>query len=128
MAFVSDEINAVMASFTQSSVRRIDIGNEADVVFTHIPGQTFSGKVVRVVAVGSQSQLTASGSLPVLTGAPVTDRSAVLIDLDDQEVAAQLTQGSGGTVAIYTDKGKPVHVISKVAMRMNAWLSYLTSP
>ena len=72
--------------------------------------------------------MTASGQLPTLTGAPVTDRWAVLVDLDDKEFAKQLQQGVGGTVAIYTDKGKPVHVISKVAMRINAWLGFLTSP
>jgi hypothetical protein len=58
----------------------------------------------------------------------VTDRWGVAIELDDQEVARSLPQGTGGTVAIYTQSGKPVHVISKVAMRMNAWLAYLTSP
>ena len=26
------------------------------------------------------------------------------------------------------DTGKPFHVISKVVMRMNAWMAYLTSP
>jgi hypothetical protein len=33
--------------------------------------------------------------------------------------------GVGGTVAIYTDEGKPVHIISKVAIRMKKWLSYV---
>ena len=44
------------------------------------------------------------------------------------QAVAQLPQGAGGTMAIYTERGKPVHVISKVAIRMNAWLGYLTSP
>jgi membrane fusion protein (multidrug efflux system) len=33
--------------------------------------------------------------------------------------------GAGGTVAIYTDHGKPVHIISKVAIRMKKWLLYV---
>jgi len=33
--------------------------------------------------------------------------------------------GSGGTAAIYTDRGKPVHVISKVTLRMKKWLLYV---
>ena len=40
----------------------------------------------------------------------------------------QVPQGAGGTVAVYTRSGKPVHIISKVVMRMQAWLAYLTSP
>lgn len=128
MAFVSDEINPILASFSQSAVRHIKVGNSADVVFRNIPGQTFTGTVSRIIAASGQSQMMASGQLPALTGAPVTDRWGVKIDLDDDEFARHLPQGTAGTVAIYTDKGKPVHVISKVAMRMSAWLGYLTSP
>ncbi|WP_188109773.1 HlyD family secretion protein [Pseudohalioglobus sediminis] len=128
MAFVSDETNTVLASFSQSAVRRINVGDEADVVFVGKPGQTFAGKVERIVAASGQSQMSASGQLPSFTGAPVTDRWAVAISLDDEELARSLPQGTAGTVAVYTNAGKPVHVISKVAMRMSAWLSYLTSP
>lgn len=128
MAFVSDERNPVMASFSQSAIRKVAIGDPAEVVFTSIPGKTFAGEVSRIVAVGSQSQLSASGQLPTLTGAPANDRWGVLVELDDREVAHQIPQGAGGTVAVYTQAGKPVHVISKVALRMKAWLAYLTSP
>ena len=51
MAFVSREINTILASFSQSAIRRIAVGDEAEVVFTNIPGQTFSGKVGRIVGV-----------------------------------------------------------------------------
>lgn len=128
MAFVSREANLILASFSQSAIRRIAVGNEAEVVFTNKPGQTFPGKVTRIVGFGSLSQLDASGQLPTLTGAPVTDRWGVVVKLDDQEVSTALPQGAGGAMAVYTDGGKPVHVISKVALRMSAWLGYLTSP
>jgi multidrug resistance efflux pump len=128
MAFVSSESNVILSSFSQSAIRHIAVGDSVDVVFSNIPGKTFSGKVIRVVAVGSQSQLSASGQLPTLTGAPVIDRWAVIAELDDEEFAKNLPQGAAATMAVYTSKGKPVHVISKVAMRMSAWLGYLTSP
>ena len=128
MAFVSNETNPILASFSQSAVRHIARGDAVDVVFTNVPGRTFSGKVVRIVAAGSQAQLSASSQLPTFTGAPSNDRWAVAVELDDEEFARELPQGAGGTMAIYTSSGKPVHVISKVAMRMNAWLGYLTSP
>ena len=35
-----------------------------------------------------------------------------------------LAMGSGGVAAIYTDRGKPVHIISKLALRMKKWLLY----
>ncbi len=128
MAFVSDETNYILASFSQSAIRHVQVGDAVDVVFTSIPGQTFAGEVYRVAPVSGQAQLSASGQLPTLTGAPVTDRWAVIVKLDDEEVARSLPQGAAGSIAVYTDKGRPVHVISKVAIRMNAWLGYLTSP
>lgn len=128
MAFVSTETNTVLASFSQSAIRKIAVGDTADVVFTNVPGRTFAGSVVRIVGLSSDSQLSASSQLPSFTGAPARGRWAVGVELDDEEFARQLPQGAGGTVAIYTQAGKPVHVISKVAMRMSAWLGYLTSP
>jgi multidrug resistance efflux pump len=128
MAFVSNEENTVLSSFSQSAVRRISLGDTADIVFTTRPGQTFSGTVERIVGLSGQSQLAASGQLPSLNGAPVSDRVAVMLKLDDEDTARSLPQGTAGAVAIYTQAGKPAHVISKVAIRMSAWLGYLTSP
>lgn len=128
MAFVSTATDAILASFSQSAVRHIQPGDKADVVFTTVPGQTFSGTVRSVVGVSSSAQLSASSILPVLTGAPADDRWGVIVDLDDNRLTKQLQQGAGGTMAIYTQAGKPVHVISKIAVRMQAWLGYLTSP
>jgi len=128
LAFVSNEVNAVLASFSQSSIRKIALGDATEVVFNNIPGEVFPGTVARIIAIGSQSQLVASGQLPTLSGQPVNDRWGVMIELDDEQAATAIAQGAGGTVAVYTQKGKPVHMISKVALRMNAWLAYLTSP
>ncbi len=128
MAFVSYETNDVLASFSQSAVRRISVGDEAEIVFKSKPGEVFAGSVVHIVLFSGQAQLSASGQLPSLTGAPVTDRWAVAVALDDATTARSLPQGAAGTVAIYTDAGKPFHMISKVSLRINAWLNYLTSP
>lgn len=128
MAFISTEVNTVLTSFSQSSVRKIAVGDEAEIVFTRLPGQTFSGRVVRIVGMSGEAQLSASSQLPSLNGGPVTGRFAVLVELDDREVVGRLPQGSGGAVAVYTSAGKPVHIISKVALRINAWLGYLTAP
>ena len=87
-----------------------------------------AGKVTHVIQAGASAQLMASGQLPAITGAPATDRWVVRVVLDDVDFAASLPQGAGGTIAIYTNAGKPFHVISKVVMRMQAWMGYLTSP
>ncbi len=127
MAFVSREASQLLASFSQSAVRRIKVGDSAEVVFVNKPGLTFSARVLRIVGFSQQSQLAASGQLPALSGAPVTDRWGVLLELEDTEMASGMPQGTAGTVAIYTDAGEALHMVSRVAIRMSSWLNYLTS-
>ncbi len=50
---------------------------------------------------------------------------AVKIRLDDEDAAKNLELGTAGTVAIYTDWGKPFAIISKVSVRMQKWIYYL---
>jgi RND family efflux transporter MFP subunit len=128
MSFISNESKEVVASFSQSSVRNIQPGDAAEMVFALYPGEVFPGTVTHVVKATGTAQLTVSGSIPVLTGEPAAGRYAVRIKLDDPEVLGHLPQGASCSVAAYTDSGQAFHVISKVVMRMNAWMAYLTSP
>ncbi len=128
MSFVSDEGKIVVASFSQSSIRKIEAGAPAEMVFAMTPGEVFSGTVTHVIRATGTAQMAVSGNIPVMTGAPAAGRYAVRITLDDPELLERLPQGASCTVAVYADVGKPFHVISKVAMRITAWTAYLTSP
>ncbi len=128
MSFISNEGKEVVASFSQSSIRRIQPGDPAEMVFALFPGEVFAGTITHVVKATGTAQLVVSGNIPVLTGDPSAGRYAVRIRLDDPEVLDRLPQGAGCSVVAYTSIGKPFHVISKVAMRMTAWMAYLTSP
>jgi multidrug resistance efflux pump len=128
MTFVSDEVREVLASFSQSAIRYISVDDPAEVVFTAQPGRVFAGKVSHIVRMSGETQLTPSGQLPTLTGQPITGRWAVRVVLDDGEGVDDIPQSAGGMLAVYTQRGQPFHVISKVVMRMQAWLGYLTSP
>lgn len=126
MTFVSEEDRLLVASFSQTAVRYIQVGDEAEVVFSRQPGHVYSGEVTHVVEATGTAQLSPSGQLPTLTGAPSTGRYAVRVKLDETDKS--IPQGAGGTLAVYTQRGQAVHVITKVVMRMQAWLAYLTSP
>jgi multidrug resistance efflux pump len=128
MTFVSNELREVLASFSQSAGRHVRAGDPAEVVFSRVPGHVFGGKVSAVMNATGTAQLTPSGELPVLTGQPSVGRYPVRVALDDEDADSLIPQGAGGTVAVYTQRGKPVHIITKVVMRMQAWLGYLTSP
>ena len=129
VSFVSNEKHMVLASFSQSAIRYIQVGDAVEMVFRSIPGKVFAGKVARLARASGSAQLTASGQLPTFTGQPENSRWGVIIDFDNEEDAELLPQSAGASIiAVYTEKGKPVHIISKVVMRMNAWTGYLTSP
>ena len=129
MSFVSTEANILLASFSQSAIRYISVGDEAEMVFRGRPGEVFAGKIARIARGSGSSQLSASGQMITMTGQPENSRWAVLIEFDDPAEAEMIPQSAGASIiAVYTQKGKPVHVISKVVMRMNAWMGYLTSP
>jgi len=129
MSFVSSEEHFVVASFSQSAIRYINVDDDVEMVFRSIPGKVSAGKVKRIVRVSGSAQLSASGQLPTMTGQPENARWAVIIGFDDEKEAESMPQSaSASIIAVYTEKGKPVHIISKVVMRMNAWTGYLTSP
>lgn len=128
LAFVSNEDTQILSSFSQSAIRRIQKNDPVEITFPHKPGEVFQGKVADIVKFSADSQIQASGTLPSDWAGSPPDRWAVLATLDDGNVAQSLAQGTAGSMAVFTNGGKPVHVISKVVLRMNAWMAYLTSP
>ena len=81
-----------------------------------------------MVGISPSAQIQATGGLEGLNPGAAADRWFVRFEFDEQQVADSLPQGTAGSAAVYTQRGKPVHIISKVVMRMNGWLAYLTSP
>ena len=128
MTFVSDEWYQVAASISQSASRHVAQGDVAELVFPKFPGRVFSGVVTAVIEATGEAQLAPSGQIPVFTGAPIRGRRVLTVELDDRSLMRELGQGAQSFVAVYTDKGKPFHIITKVVVRMQAWFGYLTNP
>ena len=128
MSFVSSELYEVLASLSQSAARYVQVGDATELVFAARPGEVFSGKVSAIIEATGEAQLTPTGQIPVLNGTPVQGRRAIRVALDDETLMDQFGQGARSFVAVYTDKGAPFHVITKVVVRMQAWFGYLTNP
>lgn len=128
MTFVSTEFHEIVASLSQSSARKVQVGNAVEVVFPGRPGEVFAGKISAIIEATGEAQLAPSGQIPVLTGAPILGRRPIRVALDDPAVLDEVGQGARSFVAIYTDSGKPFHVITKVVVRMQAWMGFLTNP
>ncbi len=127
MTFISDETKEIVASYSQSSIRKLAVGDPAEMVFAMFPGEVFAGTVTHIIKATGTAQMGASGSIPVMSGAPAAGRYAVRVSLDDPDALDRLPQGASCSVTVYASVGKPFHVISKVAMRITAWTAYLTS-
>jgi multidrug resistance efflux pump len=128
MTYISDEFFQVAASLSQASSRVVRKGDSAEVFFASRPGQVFTGTVSAVIQATGEAQLAPSGQIPVFTGVPIRGRRVITVKLDDKTLMRELGQGAQSFVAVYTDKGKPFHIITKVVVRMQAWLGYLTNP
>jgi multidrug resistance efflux pump len=128
MTFVSTEGTQIVASLSQSSVRYVQPDDTVEVVFASRPGKVYEGKVIAIAEATGEAQLAPSGLIPTMTGQPITGRRPIRIKLDDQSIIKEMGQGAQTFVAFYTQKGKPFHVITKVVVRMQAWLGFLTNP
>lgn len=128
MTFVSTDDTQILASMSQSAVRYVQPDDTAEVVFASRPGEVFAGKVVAIAEATGEAQLAPSGLIPTFTGQPIIGRRVLRITLDDETVISEMGQGAQAFVAVYTNKGKPFHVITKVVVRMQAWMGFLTNP
>ena len=61
--FVNSEERRYVGAFRQQSLLRLQAGNEAEVTFTSLPGQVFSGKLVEVLPTIAEAQLAAGQQL-----------------------------------------------------------------
>jgi len=115
----------VAAVFPQNYLSNVEPGDDVEIVLDPYPGRIFTAKVDTVIAASGGGQFAPSGSIPNAANIGSDGLYAVKIRFDDAAVAEKLSLGSSGSTAIYTKYGKPVHVITKVVMRMKKWLAYV---
>jgi multidrug resistance efflux pump len=123
--FIDTTETTIAAAFPQNYLVNVKSGDDVDVVLDPYPGRLFPGKVDTVIEATGEGQYSTSGTIPYAAKIGSDGMLAVKIRLADDNRPAHLPLGAGGTVAIYTDKGKPVHIISKVTIRMKKWLLYV---
>lgn len=120
---VSD--TAIIAVFPQNLLKNVKAGQAVEIVLKRRPGEVLAGSVESVAPYTGEGQMVASSKIPNVSSIGSQGFLAVRIRLDDDELARDLPLGAAGTVAIYTDVGKPLHLISKIAIRMVDWMNYL---
>jgi len=123
--FVDTSVIALAAVFPQNYLTNVQKGDDVEVVLDAYPGRIFLAKVDHVISATGGGQFAPGGTIPSAASIGSDGFYAVRINFTDAAVAQKLSLGSGGSAAIYTKYGKPVHIISKVVIRMKKWLAYV---
>jgi len=125
MNFVEDD-QWIMMIFKQNEVRKIKVGQEAEIAMKMYPGRIIKCKVDSIMWATGQGQLpigfvnTASGVAPV---PPNSLAVRLLKDRNDKDLF--LAAGAAGGGAIYTDSGAPIHILRKVILRVGTKIDWL---
>lgn len=123
--FIDTSRVRIVASFPQNVCRYIESGNDVEFSIRTRPGEVFSGHVEDIIQASGEGQFVTTGTLGSAADVGSDGEFIIKFQMDDQEVAENLAMGTAGTVVVYTNRGKPFHVISRVVVRMNAWMYYL---
>jgi multidrug resistance efflux pump len=117
--------NAVLAVYPQNLLTHVQSGDKVEIAFKSRPGQVVEGKVREVVPYTGEGQMTQTAILPAMSKIGSQGFLAVLIDLDDEQLAKELPLGAAGSTAIYTDFGKSLHIMTRISIRIKAWVYQL---
>src|SRR5262245_216636 len=125
MSFVEDD-QWIMMIFKQNEVRKIKVGQEAEIAMKMYPGRIIKCKVDSIMWATAQGQLPI-GVMNTAGGvAPVPPNSlAVRLIKDRKDKDLFLAAGAMGGGAIYTDSGEPIHILRKIILRVGTKLDWL---
>jgi multidrug resistance efflux pump len=125
MSFVENE-QWILAMYSQNELRNIRPGDEAEIALKTFPNRIIKAKVDSIVWSSGTGQVPLSGAIPQTGVAPIPPgRFAVRLMAAGRDENAFLPMGAQGNGAIYTQKGKMVHIIRKVIMRVGTKLDAL---
>ncbi len=124
MTIVEDDDSMFVAQIPQSYLRYVEEGLGAELTLKMFPGKVFSGQVDYVINASAQGQVTPNGTMVALRDLQAVPLG-IRIQLEPDAMLDRLPAGAIGDVAIYSEAGKPTHLIRKVMLRMTAFLNYV---
>lgn len=128
MTFVNTSKQDFLAAFRQNVLQEIDPGDTAELAFDALPGRIVRGEVERILPVIAEGQLSPGGELLSADRRFPAGRAAVAIKITDDLSGLELPAGASAQVCIYTGRAKPVEIIRRILIRMQAWKNYLFLP
>jgi multidrug resistance efflux pump len=125
MSFIEEDEPWLIAFFQQNELRYVEPGNEAEIYVEMYPGRIIKCKVDSILWATAQGQMPISGNLPnTQPMAAPEQRIAVRLLLEAKDKDLFLAAGARGHGAIYTEKGKILHIIRKVFVRVSTKIDW----
>jgi multidrug resistance efflux pump len=125
MSFIEEDDPWVIAFFHQNELRYVEPGNEAEIFVKMHPGRIIKCKVDSILWATAQGQMPISGNLPNTQPiAAPEQRIAVRLLVEPKDREIFLAAGARGAGAIYTEKGKILHIIRKVFVRVSTKIDW----
>ena len=112
----------VVAVYRSNLLMNVESGDDVEIAFKSYPNRIVTGKVDAILEYTGEGQFITQGKLPVATTLGSKGFLAVRIILDDEAFAREIPLGGAGMTAIYTRKGNPFHLITKIVVRMKSLL------
>lgn len=126
MVFIHSGDTVFSASFDQTSLPRLKVGNSAEIAFDAIPGRVFAGKVTAFAEAVAQGQLQTTGSLlNPEDRSKSAGRAMLRIDLTDDMTGYHLPPGAVAQVAVYSEHWQPIAIVRRILLRMKSWMNYV---
>jgi len=127
MTFIPTETKYIVAGFTQEPMQNLKIGNEAEIIFSGIPGRIFHGKVVQVIPALAEGEIAPGQTMISLNNRTGEGQIPVMIEITDDMSQYHMPMGIDAQVSVYSE-GSIVHhvaIIRKVLLRMDSWKNFL---
>jgi multidrug resistance efflux pump len=116
----------VVALYNQNELHQIEPGNYAEFTLRTHPGKVVRARVDSIIWATGAGQMQASGTVPmtgVLTAPP--NRFAVKFDVEEADKGLLVAAGAAGHAAVYTNRGKMIHIVRMIILRVGAYADYL---
>jgi multidrug resistance efflux pump len=125
MSFIEEDDQWLLAFYEQNELRYVEPGNEAEIFLETYPGRIIKCKVDSILWATAQGQMPISGNLlPTMPNSLPESRIAVRLLVDGKDKDIFLAAGARGHGAIYTEKGKFLHIIRKVFVRVSTKIDW----
>jgi len=124
MTFIDTSRSIVAVQINQIYQRHLKIGQPVELAFKTRPGKIYTGKILAILQVTSQSQALIGGTVPQAQQVQA-EPFFIRVQLDDEEAGRALPAGTVGTAAIYTSSASMTHIIRKAMIWMESYLNFI---